>query len=47
MAHDGLTEILNFRGLYESNLFCSCHGLDAAVDVQFTVDALGVGFYRI
>ena len=31
----------------ESQFFCESNGFDAAGDIQFAVDVLGVGFYRI
>ena len=43
----GVSEICTLWKLYQFQLFCSSDGLDAAVDVQFAVDVLGVGFDSI
>jgi len=47
MGEAGLPEIGIFLDLYESHLFGSGDGPGATVNVQFAVDVLGVGFYRI
>ena len=44
---DNLKERGGDRGLQQSQFFGSGDGPGAAVDVQFAVDVLGVGFYRI